>query len=342
MSRKDCLRQVIAKYLNADIRRMVVPGALEDVLPDGTTLEGLIEKRIHEADQSFSLPNLCEEMKQKNPNPAFHNELDACMGVGMSAGTLTGVGSRPRWYDEQLPMRRPLFDRDELRAGLYDMLERDPVNTRLMTVRGEAPGKSYCACLIKHVIGELGLEQPVEIDLLSIDSVDRLATRLIDLLGLSHAQLRDRFSTEVREGKYFNDWLVGQSRSFAADKRWVIVFDHLAKTAVPQDVANTVIDLALRAEDRSLTNVWIILLDSPESDALIDANPPVEEVVSPIQQATIQAFLARLVDLRRAAGDPNPEVPDPISATLQEPFPLATNRLQSLRRDIVRWMRTGP
>ena len=44
MSRRDCLRQVIKKYMNADIRRMVVPSALNGVLPDGTTLDGLIDK----------------------------------------------------------------------------------------------------------------------------------------------------------------------------------------------------------------------------------------------------------------------------------------------------------
>lgn len=323
--------------MNPEIRRQIVPGPLQDILPVGTTLPDLVAKFVHKADLESRIPELCEELKRDNPTSnRLHELLDQCLGRDNPLST-----GRPRWYDDRLPMKKPLIDRDDLRDGLYQMLEADPSNPRVMMVRGTAPGKTYCRCLIQHVAAELGLERPVLIDLLEVDSVNRLAERLVDKLGLSYADLKVRFSTEVREGKYFNDWLSGRSRDFGADKRWLLVFDHLAKEGVPQDVSQTALDLAERAMNRDLTNVWIVLLDCPVTDAL-EEDPPYEEEVRPITKQSIEKFIAWLLELRLAAGDANPQVPQEAQDLLQQTFPLQKAKLQALRNSLYRWMRQGP
>jgi hypothetical protein len=337
VSRRDCLCKTIAKYLNDPIRRRIVPNRFEGVLPERTTLPGLIQDAVLEAELDNALGRLCSDLKGDNENPAFHTELDKCLGLDNAENS-----TRPRWYDDKLPLMKPLIDREDLRAGLYQMLEADPGNPRVMTVRGTAPGKTYCRWLIQHVADQLDLELPVYVDLSEIGSVDRLARKLVDLLKLSYADFQTRFSTEVREGKYFNDWLAGESRRFGAGKRWLIVFDHIAKDGVSQDVSNTVIDLAMRAMRRELTNIWVVLLDCPVTDVLEEDDLPFEEEVAPIPKDLITDFVTWLVDVRRAAGDRAAAVPKEVSELLQKQFPLGKAELTALRRGIVRWMRTGP
>jgi hypothetical protein len=337
MSRRDCLRSVIEKYMNDPIRRRIVPGRFHGVLPDGTTLGGLILDFIAKAELDNSLHDLCRRLEDDNPNKAFHAALEHCLGLDNP----TSPG-RPRWYDHRLPLKKPLIDREDLRAGLYKMLEADPENPRVMTIRGAAPGKTWCRWLIQHVADELDLESPVYLDLLGGDSVDGLARQLVDKLGLPYADFQERFSTEVREGKYLNNWLSGESRHFGKGKRWLLVFDHIAKDGVPQDVSNTVIDLAIRAMNRELTNVWVILLDCPVTDALEENDLPFEEEVKPIPKDMITDFVDWLVEHRRAAGDNNPVVPLDVQDLLQKPFPLGKPEMTLLRKRIVRWMREGP
>ena len=337
MSRRDCLRRAIETYMNDPIRRRIVPGRFDGVLPYGTTLGGLILEFIKRAERENSLMQSCAEIKVDNPNVEFHAELDRCLGLDNPKNP-----GRPRWYDDRLPLKKPLIDREDLRASLYQLLEADPENPRVMTVRGAAPGKTYCRWLIQHVADELDLEPPVHVDLLEVESVDRLAKRLVDKLGLPYADFQARFSTEVREGKYFNDWLSGESRRFARDKRWLIVFDHIAKDGVPQDVSNTVIDLAIRAIKRELTNVWVILLDCPATEALEEDDLPFDEEVKPIPKDTITDFVDWLVALRRAAGDDDAAVPGEVQNLLQKPFPLGKREMTTLRQRIVRWLREPP
>lgn len=337
MSRRDCLCDAILKYFNQELRRLVVPGPLDGVLPPGTTLRDLALALLNEAEMHDTLGELCVALKTANANPDFHADLDRCSGRdGIAAG------GRPRWYDSPLPMKQPLIDRESLRAGLYEMLERDPRTNRLMIVRGDHPGKTYCRYLIQHVAEQLGLEPPVFIDLQETASVQQFAERLVDQIGLSHAALAERFSSQIREGRYFNDWLVGQSRTFGARTRWLIVLDHLAKPGIPQDLADTAIDLAQRAMEGNLKNVWLILLDCPPTESLDDLGPFYEEIVEPIPREAIAGFLDWAVELRRQAGDPAPLVPASIDATLAAPFPLQRAQLQGLRRDIVAWMRRRP
>jgi hypothetical protein len=337
VSRRDCLRKTIEKNMNDAIRRRIVPGRFEGVLPDGITLGQLILDHIKKTEIENTLNQTCAEMKADNLNPEFHTELDRCLGLDNPTNP-----RRPRWYDDRLPLNKPLIDREDLRAGLYQMLEADPENPRVMTVRGVAPGKTYCRWLIQHVADELDLESPVHIDLLEVESVNRFAMRLVDKLGLSYADFQVRFSTEVREGKYFNDWLSGESRRFGRGKRWLMVFDHIAKNGVPQDVSNTVIDLAIRAIKRELINVWVILLDCPSTDALGEDDLPFEEEIKPIPKDMIIDFVDWLVELRRAAGDADASVPRNVQDMIEEPFPLGKPEMKKLRQRIVLWMRERP
>lgn len=338
MSRRDCLCRAIKQYMNDGVRRLIVPGRFEAVLHEGTTLDGLILDFVKKAELDYVLGSTCKALKDANPQAqAFHAALDRCLGLDKPAHP-----GRPRWYDHRLPLKKPLIDRDDLRDVLYKMLEADPENPRVMTVRGAAPGKTWCRWLIQHVAEELDLEPPVHMDLLEVGSVDGLARQLVDKLGLPYADFQARFSTEVREGKYFNNWLSGESRVFGRGRRWILVFDHIAKPGVPQDVSNTVIDLAIRAMNRELTNVWVILLDCPETDALEENDLPFEEEVKPIPKDMITDFVDWLVAQRRAAGDDGAAVPPEVRALIEQPFPLGKPELTLLRRRIVRWLREGP
>jgi hypothetical protein len=324
--------------MNDAIRRLIVPDRFAGVLHESTTLDGLILDFVKKAELDNSLVETCQTLKAENAQAReFHAELDRCLGLDNPTPS-----SRPRWYDHRLPLNKPLIDRDDLRAGLYKMLEADPENPRVMTVRGAAPGKTWCRWLIQHVAEELDLEPPVYIDLLGGESVDGLARQLVDKIGLPYTDFQARFSTEVREGKYFNNWFSGESRYFGSGKRWLLVFDHIAKDGVPQDVSNTVIDLAIRAMNRELTNVWVILLDCPVTDALEESDLPFEEEVKPIPKDLITDFVDWLVKHRRAAGDNNAAVPLDVQDLLEKPFPLGKQEMTLLRQRIVRWMREGP
>lgn len=337
MNRKqDCVCEAIVRYANHAIRSML-DDAFGGVIPHGTALRDLAKELVRNAECEAKLDTLRNDLKSANPNPDFHAELDRCVG-------LDGVptGGRPRWYDNPLPMDMPLINREDLRLSLYDLLEREQKKVRLMIVRGEFPGKSYCRWLITHVASEIGMENPIVIDLLDISSVQNLAERLVDQLGLPRRTLDERFSTEIREGKYFNDWLVGQSREFGADKRWLLVFDHLAKPGVNQDVANAVLDLAKRALESGLTNVWVILLDCQLTDAIDQPGRYCEESVEALKRQEIEGFVDWVKELRRQAGDQDPQVPQAITTALASEFPLSKADLDRLRREIVRWVQRRP
>ena len=316
---------------------MVVPGPLSEVIPPGTSLQDLAMELVQKTEREGQLDTLRGELKAANPNPVFHAELDRCVGLdGVPAG------GRPRWYDDRLPMNLPLINREVLRLSLYEMLEREQERVRLMVVRGEYPGKSYCQWLITHVANEEGFEVPIVIDLLDISSVQDVAERLADQLGLSHKVLSERFSTEIREGKYFNDWLVGQSRIFGADKRWLLVFDHLTKPGVRQEVADAVLDLARRAIEGRLTNVWVILLDCQLPEAMDQPGRYCEEFVEALKKQEIERFVDWVKELRRQAGDHAPQVPLSITEALASEFPLAKAELKQLQRELVLWLKRRP
>lgn len=334
MNRRDCLCETIRMYLNQGMRRLFVPRALADVLPEGTNLPGLILDKVKRAELSGELVELCNQIKNENPNVDLHAAIDRCLGL--DAGL-----QRPRWYDERMPRREPLLDRENLRAALYDVIEKDPNDNRLMLVRGDQPGKTYSQHLIRHVTEQLGLEPPVFVDLLEMDSPQRFADRLVDRIGIPYGTLAARFSTPIREGSYFNDWLVGQSRTFGANARWLIVLDHLAKPGIPQDVSDMAMDLAQRAMAGDLKNVWVIVLDFPAGDA-IDLSAYSEVTIEPLPKETIQQFLDWAVELRRMAGDPDPQVPQSINDTLALAFPLQKAELDGLRRGIKDWLKRRP
>lgn len=334
MSRRDCLCEAIIKYLNPGMRRLFVPGPLGEVLPQGASLRSLILDKLRSAELNDELEGLSGQIKAENPNSELHAAIDRCLGR-------TGEWQRPYWYEERLPRREPLIDRENLRASLYEMLENAPKDNRLMIVRGDQPGKSYSQHLIRHVTEQLGMEPPVFIDLLEIDSPQQFADRLVDRIGIAYSTLSARFSTPLREGRLFNDWLVGQSRVFGANTRWLIVVDHLAKTGIQQDVTGMVIDLALRAMDGDLKNVWVIVLDFPGSESF-DLGAYSEVTVEALPKEVIQQFLDWAVELRSEAGDPTPRIPKSIVDALALPFPLQKAQLHSLRRDIKDWLRRKP
>lgn len=337
MSRRDCLSDAIVKYMNTNLRQIVVPGPLNGVIPPGTTLQDLALKLILEAEREGRLPSFCKDLKAANPNPTFHADLDRCNGLeGVAAG------GRPRWYDDPLPMKLPLIDREDLRAALYEMLEQDPKNTHLMIVRGEFAGKSYCRWLIQNVARELGLQVPVFIDLLEIPSVQRLAERLMDEFALPYSGFRERFTTEIREGLQFNEWFAGQSRNFGAHKQWMLIFDHIAKPGVPSDVSSTVLNLAKLAMEVRLTNIWVVLLDCPDTEKLDDPGIYCEATVGPLTKIFVEGFVDWILEGRRQAGDPAPQVPQSICATLNSSFPLQKAQLHNLRREIVGWLKQRP
>jgi hypothetical protein len=325
--------------MNDGIRRLIVPGRLDGVIPDNTTLEALIENSVKKAERERRLSQLCSELKAANPNEAFHVELDRCNG-------LDGViaGGRPHWFDERLPVKLPLIDRENLRAGIYEMLENDPNNNRLMIVRGDSPGKSYGQWLIKHVAKAMGLNLTVFVDLLdtNVASVQKLAVRLTDAFGLPHKELQERFTTEIREGKIFNQWFAGKTRLFPPGQRWLLVFDHASKPGVPDDVAQTAIHLARLAMNVELNNVWVILIDSPDGEFEEFVDPFVDTTIEPLTPDLVQEFLDWAMELRRQAGDRNPEVPRKILDILTQQFPLPKVELGNLQREIVGWLRQRP
>lgn len=332
-----CLCEAIVEHLNPEIRLMVVPGAIGGIIPHGTTIFDLAMELVQTNEREGSLDTLRNDLKNANPNPVFHTKVDECFGLdGVPAG------GRPRWYDDRLPMNLPLINREDLRLNLYKLLEHGQANVRLMIVRGEYPGKSYCHWLITHVASKLGLEKPILINLLDISSVQELAEYLVDQLRLPHSEMVARFSSEIREGKYFNNWLVGQSRNFGAGKRWVLVFDHLAKPGVNQDVANAVLDLARRALEDRFTNVWVILLDCPITEAIDQPGRYYEESVEPLQRQEIGLFVDWVKELRRQAGDHATQVPNSITAALAGQFPLPKAELQRLQREIIEWLKRRP
>lgn len=100
-------------------------------------------------------------------------------------------------------------------------------------------------------------------------------------------------------------------------------------------------DLAQRAMDGDLKNVWVIVLDFPAGDA-IDLSAYSEVTIEPLPKETIQQFLDWAVELRRMAGDTDPQVPQSINDTLALAFPLQKADLDSLRRGIKAWLMRRP
>ena len=320
--------------MNPNIRQKVVPHRLQGVLPEGTTLEGLVAMFVNEADENNCLSELCVDLKDDNPSTDFHKLLDHCLGFDNPFRT-----GRPRWYDDRLPGMQPFIGRDGLRSGLFDTLEAHPGNPRVMTVHGEAPGKTYCRCLVQHVARKLGFGPPILVNLFDAESVNRLAELIVDKLGIEHTDLKARFSTEVREGKHFNEWLIGRVAQFDRRRRLVFVFDHIAKPGIPQDVANTVLDLAQRIMRRELENIWIFLLDCPVTDALEEEDLPFEEEVLPLPKDSITDFLSWLQLYLKKNGQAPPAFSQEITDLLGKPFPLNKRQLWGLKKAIIQWIR---
>jgi hypothetical protein len=279
---------------------------------------------------------LLQLIKAWSVDPQIRNAIDAALGP------LANI--RSRWYDEYMPMDMPFINRVDLREKLYDVLERKPQDKRLMIVRGESWGKSHSRWLLKHVASEIGFQEPVYVDLLQVPSLEELTELLVTELGLPFNAFKERFTTPVRNVKQFCSWFKGQTLAFSQlDQRWIIIFDHLCKSGVSQEILDLALNLGQQAYSRDLTNVWVVLLDCPPVETLRHPSRRQEELVTPISKQQVEALVMWVMQVRKMLGDPAPDPPEAIANILQTGvFPLKKEELESLEQNIASWWCTPP
>lgn len=289
---------------------------------------------FNQANAQGWLNSLLRLINAWSPDPNIRIAIDTALGPEANI--------RPEWYDEPMPMGKPFIDRSDLRDQLFEVLQSHDGPVQLLMVRGKAWGKSHCQWFLKHVANVVGFQAPLYIDLMEIESLQDLAERIVDEFGLPFAEFRERFTTPSRIARNFSNWLVGKSRPFGEDnRRWLIIFDHLAKDGIVQEVRDLAINLAKRACGGDLTNIWIALLDCPAVEALEDPGRYRNETVTPIAKQEIERFLDWAQEVRENAGASSPHVPDSVRQMLATSrFPLGKSELRTLERDITTWWRS--
>jgi hypothetical protein len=188
------------------------------------------------------------------------------------------------------------------------------------------------------VANEIGFLEPIYIDLLTVSSLNELYDKLLDSLSLEFPYQKNRFTTLVRDAKLFGQWFQGQTIQFGKNnQRWIIIFDHLCKPGIAQEILDLPLDLGRRAFNRDLNNVWIVLLDCLPDAPERHPGRCQEEIVTPISKEQVERLLIWIEKTRRLAGDPSPKRPAPITEILGGSFPLEKEQLLSLEKNIATW-----
>lgn len=249
---------------------------------------------------------------------------------------------RPAWYDVPIASGRITIDRSNFRSALYDFLEKESDNLRLLSIRGGNPGKSHCRWLAQHVAKQIGIT-PIHIDLLQEGS--QIRSCLANRLSLNTTDFQERYTTVTKNINEFLSWVTGQlAKPPSSSAKFLLIFDNLEKTGVPGEARDLVIALTRRAVNQDLQNVWIILIgaESLEED-LQHPGATIEEVVPPVTNDEVNQFVQFAWKYKGGAGPGPQHIPPALADMITgSPIPLSKDKLRIADRELSQWMLNIP
>jgi len=149
------------------------------------------------------------------------------------------------------------------------------------------------------------------------------------------------FTTSARDSKEFVGWLAGKlNNAPLLNSRYLLIFDHIAKPGVPVEAREVVIELARKAVNQELTNIWVILIDTEGLGEIEHPGASSEELVPQVTRHEVNNFLEFAWRFRGGIGHTPRNVPVALTEMLDGSIvALSKENLKKAEREIAQWMR---